>query len=192
MNPARHILLLLALPLLAACSASEADAGPDWGAAALAPVDPDRPAMSVWAADHELFSWATMAAERIETATGVRVSVSETNYDATPLFWSSGIAESGWAGYAQGTVADPDGGQWVGISPHVRLEDRATAVLHELLHELGAQHVKDGEGIMARALNAIPGDRVLTEADLQSLCRIKHCSVFQPETPGALATAASE
>lgn len=171
-------ILIAASTLLAACSSTLADPAPTWAE----PAPPPDTTIRVWAADHELYSWATMAAARILVATGVQVDVSETDYAGAPLFWSSGLDEQGWAGYAEADM-------WVGISPHVALEDREVVVLHELLHHLGAAHIADGAGVLASSLGAIPAERVLTDADLASLCENAACKWLQPEDPAGAVVA---
>lgn len=172
-----RMVLIAASALLAACSSTLSDPAPTWEEPA-----PPPDTIRVWSADHELYSWATMAAARILVATGVQAVVSETDYTGAPLFWSSGLDEQGWAGYAEADV-------WVGISPHVALEDREVVVLHELLHHLGAAHVPDQGGVMASSLGAIPEERVLTAADLASLCENAACKWLQPEDPAGAAAA---
>jgi hypothetical protein len=168
------VLLAVTAVLLTApgCGQPPADGAPDWGANAAAVTAP-APDLAVWAGDSELASWGTIASDRIAAATGLRVTVSEENFDGVPMFWSTGIEDDGWWGVCHDGATD-----WIAVTPHTPLELRQTVVLHEMLHALGAVHIDVGLGVMSPQ---IWQPETLTEADIDSLCGVNDCTAFAPE-----------
>jgi hypothetical protein len=175
---ARAALALLTALAATGCAQPPADGAPDYGGATAAVAAPHAD-LTIWAADHELFSWASDAADRIAAATGLVVVVSESPDVAAnlPMFWATGIDANGWLGVCHASPAS----DWIAVNPHTPLELRGTVVLHEMLHGLGAAHVDTGAGVMSPSIWVGP-DWALTAADLEAVCAVRDdCSAFVPE-----------
>ena len=76
-------------------------------------------------------------------------------------------------------------GVWNPITREVTLSRRLrpgtgldTVTLHELMHALGAGHVAQGDGVMSPD----PDTRLITSADLDTLCASAECTRYAPES----------
>lgn len=154
---------LVAALALAGCSAADGADSPPWGAP---------PDLLIWPADAAMADLVTLAAVRVEAASGLRVALTDAVGTGVPAFWSD--RAEWWVGYAHEerfmTVdqrLSPDG------------PSRATVALHEVLHLLGAGHVESGLGVMHRDFN--DATLAITAADLEALCSRAPCSKFEPE-----------
>jgi hypothetical protein len=186
MNAIKACSILTAMWALAGCAPSElADPAPQYAAALAAPAQAAGAApadLTLWAADGALENWTRDAvAPRVLAATGLTVAVVPRPAGAIPLFWMNrNDAEAeGWWGLTH--MADGDGDEhpaYLAIGEAVPGYMIETVLLHEALHALGAHHVGQGLGVMSpQAAEQF----AITEADLQSLCAVADCSVFQPE-----------
>ena len=151
----RDLLVALFAVLLSACSV----------ATDVEPFTTDPP-HRVWPIDDRLRDLATGAIDRLKYASGVRVDI---GVSGTPLVWGRMKHELGFA--RNGVLA-------VNADSPKRARDNIT--LHEIMHDLGVPHGAPGSGIMAPALGD-HGDERLTASDLELLCAVRVCDIFQPE-----------
>jgi hypothetical protein len=124
--------------------------------------------MQVWSDSPELLGSAKGAAARLERATGIRTEHSPGAYFSL-RYMSSGTAR----------MVRYDGFIWPGevafIRPGMSLEREQNVVLHELVHELGVEHVQHG------AMSSTT-DYFLTREDLLAICYWHECTRFKPES----------
>jgi hypothetical protein len=138
------------------------------------PPPTERPT-AFWPADAELADAALAAAARIEAATGVQITVAHDPQGAVPIVWAGAAPDREWWGQATHTTR---GAPIVLIAEQTPPPLRATLVLHELLHTLGARHVASGAGVLSPEIwKAF----ALTAADLESICSEAACERFEPE-----------
>lgn len=136
------------------------------------PLEPVRD-LYVFAHDRALISPAMAAARRIKAATGIVVHVNEQGSApwAMPIFGSDFLCASGTEGRAgpYGIAMARDCG-W----------DPELVLLHEMIHHLGVGHLAlPLRGVMNEAKDK-PSSK-LTSDDLEALCAVRNCSVFEPE-----------
>ncbi len=164
----RHVLLIA---LLGACAQDPADVAPVF---AIDTAAVDGPALRVWPATDELRDYATLAAHRIEVATGLTVLVTDNPNGAVPTFWTTQGTDD-WLGMMHD---GPGSADFIAIDVRALIELRETLVLHEMLHALGAGHVGTGAGVLSPEIfDMFP----LTSADLDTLCTVRHCITYVPE-----------
>lgn len=137
------------------------------------------PNVYVWAHDDALLDAARKAAARIEKASGIviRVNAPGMIWKSVPIFWSDDLHELRQCGFWH---ANNEGG-WVAISRSCA--DRLDEVMtHELIHTLWVpEHLgEDERGILATQSS---GNHVnaITDDDLNHLCAVRDCTVYQPE-----------
>jgi hypothetical protein len=166
---------------LAACGQPSADSAPVFGEFELetaAVTETLAQDLAVWPADAELRDLLLAVAPRIERATGLVVTTTEDTNAGPPLFWATRRTDDdkGWLGLTH--VDDERRPEWLAIDPRGPVAVRETVVLHEVLHALGADHVRTGEGVLSPEIwDAFP----ITEADLEALCAVRDCPTFAPE-----------
>jgi hypothetical protein len=147
------------------CSAAGESEAPTFNADWIAPV---------FAPAH-LVDATQAAADRIEAASGLVIRVvTEVEPRAIEMVHEAPDGEGKWIGgfrYKRGQatlIVDGD------VQPDV-LEN---LLVHEMLHSLGAEHVKQGRDLMSPLIDA---EMVLTAADLESLCSVQDCTRFVTE-----------
>jgi hypothetical protein len=132
----------------------------------------DGAALHVWPANNELRVHALGAADRILFATGLVVVVDETpTPGAVPLFWSD--VPNGDAGLC----VDLESPDMLLVSPGAPPRAVDNIVLHEILHGIGAQHVREPGNVLSQGLGGDGAER-LTAADLEAVCAVRECSAF--------------
>lgn len=137
------------------------------------PLEPVRD-LYVFAHDRALITPAMAAARRIKAASGIEVHVNAYGTQATamPIFGSDFLCGSG----TEGRSAD----YGIAMARDCN-EDPEMVLVHELIHHLGVGHlVLPQRGIM----NAGPDKPLskISEDDLNLLCSVQNCTVFNPET----------
>lgn len=143
-----------------------------------APPEPEEPLepvrdLYVFVHDAGNIPVALRAAQRIEKASGVKVHVNEYNTIATalPIFGSDFLCATGTEGRA--------GPYGIALARNCKV-DPEKILVHEMIHQLGVGHlVLPQRGIMNAEKDG-PLDQI-SEDDLNALCAVRNCSVFQPE-----------
>lgn len=136
------------------------------------PLEPVRD-LYVFAHDRALIGPALLAAKRIKAASGIEVHVNASGTQATamPIFGSDFLCGSGTEGrsaqYGIAMARDCN-------------EDPEMVLVHELIHHLGVGHlVLPQRGIMNAGVDK-PLKKI-SEDDLDALCAVQNCTVFNPE-----------
>lgn len=169
---------LIALSSLVWACSRPKKAGPEVGTGDPMP-EPNEPLepvkdLFVFAHDAALIMVARKAAERIETASGIKVHVNEYGTIATarPIFGSDFLC-------ANGTDGRTTMGGGIALARNCRVPQEKVLV-HEMIHALGVGHlVLPLRGIMNEAKDE-PLDTISAD-DLTALCAVRNCTKFQPE-----------
>lgn len=154
--------------------------GPPSGGEPPRPDEPLEPVRDLYVFVHEasLISPVLLAAGRIERASGIKIHVNEqdTVLTAAPLFGSDFLCANG----PGGRVDRNSGGGFIAIARNCDKYPLEQVIVHELIHMLGVDHlVLPQKGIMNDGRDN-PSLKI-TEDDLNALCAVRACTVFQPE-----------
>lgn len=172
-----HLLALIGV--LYACAKPKKQLGPvgagDPNPSPSEPLEPVRD-LYVFAHDARLVPIALRAARRIEAASGVKVHVNAygTVNSGVALFGSDFMCANGFEGRA---------GDGIAVARNCGLIqgfDEEEVIMHEMLHRLGVgHHVPPKRGMMSEG-GGSPIAK-LTADDLEALCAVQNCTVFNPE-----------
>lgn len=139
------------------------------------------PELSFWVHTEKLVQPAQSAAERIETATGLVISVNETMPDSAPIFESAHVSAE--YGGAQALLdynrTAKEGVKFIAVDAK-SAADAERILLHEFVHALGVtEHVGDPNALLYGRPH---GNYLLTVTDLRALCKVRKCTRQIPET----------